>query len=207
MKVTLKKAHAFQRRLEDASNKRVYPSQLNVNYMAFTNPSDFKKAVEPRLMAARDAIKVDVEDIQRATKAICDIQAKLSDAFITHGITPLLTEQANNSRMLRVIRNNLESLKNCSGSDQSADAIMTDLRENFMAAMATASNGAATTGGRRGDIQHVSNNEVIEELSDKVKHLERRQQDITDKLMVANLNNSIELSTETVAVLVQHGIL
>lgn len=194
MQVNLRKANAIQSEIRKAITN--VKADVNVSVTEFTT------SIVGALEDASTKFLAGVKRKEQLNAALFDIRAAVGQANATVGISNVLAEvecidgkmailgliaNATVAKGFDEIHSRVEKMKNAP-SDQTARAMI--------------------YGDRYSTVEtSVVNQASIDQAKDAIKQLKRQKQDLQDKLLNLNVGTTITLSTETVQLLKEEGIL
>ncbi len=194
MQVNLRKANAIQSEIRKAITN--VKADVNVSVTEFTT------SIVGALEDASAKFLAGVKRKEQLNAALFDIRAAVGQANATVGISNVLAEvecidgkmailgliaNATVAKGFDEIHSRVEKMKNAP-SDQTARAMI--------------------YGDRYSTVEtSVVNQASIDQAKDAIKQLKRQKQDLQDKLLNLNVGTTITLSTETVQLLKEEGIL
>lgn len=194
MQINLRKANAVQSEIRKAINS--VKADVNVSVTEFTT------SIVSALENASAQFLAGVKRKEQLNAALFDIRAAVGQANATVGIGNVLAEvecidgkmailgliaNATVAKSFDEIHSRVEKMKNAP-SDQTARAMI--------------------YGDRYSTVEtSVVSQANIDQAKDAIKQLKRQKQDLQDKLLNLNVGTTITLSTETVQLLKEEGIL
>ena len=198
--VSLRKAHDYERSLNEAAKRFTFPRTLDVSIHRDESVADLVRA-------AQDTLKTNLTEAVSLVRAANQIRTAISRANADSGVNALLSEKASveaEERLINLVLNGPDGAgRRGRGSDyeleNAADiAVATQQLENLRVRAASADRFSAAA--ESVNVRVVDADATLA-LSDQVAGMQLRKKAIADELLTLNMNTKITLEPETVALL------